>query len=531
MDKMICIKNAAVVDGTGRQPVRSDLLIRGDRIERVGTVDGTGDMELIDGNGLLCTPGFVDVHTHSDISFLCCGDPAGHIVQGVTSEVIGNCGYSPFPLRENPEFIKKRRDSLSLIDCRSVEWDWRTWPQYRERLVRGGVNENLRALIGYGSIRAFVMDYDNRKPSDSEQSRIEQLLDEAFRDGICGLSVGLGYAPDFYADTEELIKAARVVRKNDGIFAFHVRGERLTLFRAIREVLTIARQTGVHTEISHLKCAGKDNIGHMSEILALIEEANSQGADVTFDTYPYTAGCSYLGLVFPPKYHEGGIARLLERLRDQEQLPQILWDMEHGYAGWSTFIGERNGENLLITSAKQESCVGKTVAEWARLWGVTSCEAAVRLMLDNDGIVEMVMFQCEQSDVDLVVEHPLSMFGSDSMVMDPVRARLRERPHPRYYGTFAHLLSYYGLGGRIPLETLIHKMTGLPAARFGFAQRGEIRQGWYADLCLFRLEDIKAPASYEAPNQLSTGMRHVLVNGQFVMRDGQAQCSKPGRVL
>ena len=529
MSKPLYISNTTVIDGTGKPPFSSSLLLNGDRIERLGGEAPAG-AEVLDAAGMLCTPGFIDVHTHSDISFLYCGDPAGHITQGITSEVIGNCGYSPFPLREDPEFIGKRRASLSFIDTPLVDWTWRSWPQYRQLLNSRGVNGNVRVLIGYGSIRAFVMDYDNRKPTEEEQTRIEALLEESLSDGLCGLSVGLGYAPDFYADTEELIRAARVV-KCGGIFAFHIRGERLTLFRAIREVLRIALETGVRTEISHLKCAGKDNLGHMNEVLALIEQAAAQGADVTFDMYPYIAGCSYLGLVFPPKYHEGGIAALLERLRDTAQLPQILHDMETGYPGWSTFIGERNGENLLITSAKSGLCTGRTVAELGAEWNVSPYMAAVRLMLDNDGIVEMVMFQCEQQDVDLAAQHPLGMFGSDSLALDPVKARLRERPHPRHYGTFPLLLDRYGRSRGLPIETLIHKMTALPAERFGFAQRGKLAPGYYADLCLFRLEDITAPASYEAPDLLSGGMRDVLVNGQFVIKDGQVLSSRPGYIL
>lgn len=531
MDRPICIQNVMVIDGTGSPPFCSDLLIKGDRIHCMGPMSPTEGMDVIDGRGMFCTPGFIDVHTHSDISFLSCGNPSGHILQGVTSEVIGNCGYSPFPLRDDPQFIQKRRNSLSLIDTPLVAWQWRTWPQYRALLQQQGVNENLRVLIGYGSIRAFVMDYDARRPTAEEQDRIEAILDEALRDGVCGLSVGLGYAPDFYADTEELMDAARIVRRHNGIFAFHVRGERLTLFQAIREVISIALKTGVRTEISHLKCAGKANRGRMEEILALVEEANHSGGDITFDAYPYTAGCSYLGLVFPPKYHEGGIAHLLERLNDRALLPHILRDMEYGYPGWSTFIGEQNGENLLIINTKSGHSVGKTIAELAAGWGVTPYEAAVRLMLENDGIVEMVMFQCDQRDVDLVIAHPQSMVGSDSVVMDPVKAPLRARPHPRYYGAFAHLLAKYGQSRQLPLEALIHKITAMPAERFGFAQRGTIQPGYYADLCLFRLEDIAAPASYESPCQLSAGMRHVLVNGQFVVRDGRALDGKPGRIL
>lgn len=530
MEKLVYIKNATIIDGTGSPPFSSGLLLRDDRIDRVGGTAPEG-AEILDASGLLCTPGFIDVHTHSDISFLYCGDPAGHITQGITSEVIGNCGYSPFPLRDDPEFIAKRRASLSLIDTPLVDWTWRSWPQYRQLLHDRGINGNVRTLIGYGSIRAYVMDYDNRKPTQAEQIQLDALLKEAFSQGICGLSVGLGYAPDFYADTEELIQAARVVKDCRGIFAFHVRGERLTLFRAINEVIRIASETGVRTQISHLKCAGKDNIGRINEILELIEQANSQGADITFDVYPYVAGCSYLGLVFPPKYHEGGIDRLRERLRDAVQLPRILHDMETGYPGWSTFIGERGGENLLITSTKSGASTGKTLAELGADWGMSPYEAAVRLMLDNEGIVEMVMFQCDPQDVDLAVKHPLGMFGSDSLATDPEKARLRERPHPRYYGTFSHLLAHYGQGGLIPIETLIHKMTGLPAQRFGFAQRGKIVPGYFADLCLFRLEDIASPASYEAPNALSTGMRNVLVNGQFVIRDGQTLSCRPGQIL
>ena len=528
---MIWLQNAAVLDGTGAPAQRADVLLRGDKIAQIGTVRPEADAVVIDCAGMLCTPGFVDVHTHSDISLLACGSAAGHAAQGITSEVTGNCGYSPFPLRDDPAFIQKRRASLSLIDTPLVDWDWRTWPEYRRRLERAGTNVNLRALIGYGSVRAFVMGYDDRRPSAEELSAILSLLDEAFDSGVCGLSVGLGYAPDFYADTQELAEAAKIVRKHGAIFSYHIRGERLTLFTALREVIEIALQTGVRTEISHLKCAGKSNRGRMDEALRLIDDACAQGADITFDVYPYTAGASYLGLVFPPKYHEGGIARLLERLRDPAVRPDVLRDMERGVPGWSTFIGEYDGANLLISQTKTGRDVGKTVAELARAWSVTPYEAAARLMTENGGAVEMVMFMCSPEDVEMAVRHPRCLFGSDSMTMDPVKSPLRERPHPRYYGTFPTLLAQYGRTEKVPLETLVARMTGTAAARFGFEKRGLLRPGYYADLCVFRLEDIDPRASYNASNALAAGMRHVFVNGEPVIRDGVPTDSRPGRLL
>lgn len=530
MNKII-ITNTTVIDGSGSSPYKSDVLISGDRIAKTGRIGIPDGALVIDGTGLVCCPGFIDVHTHSDISLVYCGDPSGHVLQGVTSEVIGNCGYSPFPLKNDPAFIKKRRASLSLIDTELVDWDWRSFEEYRRQLVKGGVNENIRILVGYGSIRAFVMDYEDRRPTPSEQTRIGAILRETLEAGACGLSVGLGYAPDFYADTDELILAAKIVKQTGGIMAFHIRGERKTLFTAVSEVIRIAEATGVRTEVSHLKCAGSDNMGRMNEVLAMIDAANARGCDISFDVYPYTAGCSYLGLVFPPKYHEGGLDKLLERLSDRTQLPEILHDMEYGYPGWSTFIGEHNGENLLITSTKSGASTGKTVAELGRERNITPYQAAAALMLENDGIVEMVMFQTSQEDVDMAINHPLAMFGSDSMAMDPIRARLRERPHPRYYGAFSKLLAENREKQIMPVERLIHKMTGQPAERFGFTQRGLIKEGYFADMCLFSPDEISSPANYSDPNRLSAGMRYVLVNGVFTVKDGKAQTARPGRVL
>lgn len=527
----ICIKNTSVIDGSGKPAYKSDVLISGDRIVKLGKLQPSDNTDIIAGEGLVCCPGFIDVHTHSDISLMYCGNPAGHILQGVTAEVIGNCGYSPFPLKNDPAFIQKRRASLSLIDTELVDWDWRSFEDFRQRLIGGGINENVRILVGYGSIRAFVMDYEARRPTEAEQAAIEDNLRETLRSGACGLSIGLGYAPDFYADTEELKLAAAIVKEAGGVMAFHIRGERKTLFTAISEVIQIAEATGVRAEVSHLKCAGKDNIGHMDEVLAMIEAANSRGCDISFDVYPYTAGCSYLGLLFPPKYHEGGLNKLIERLSDKTLLPAVLRDMEYGYPGWSTFIGERNGENLLITTTKTGRSTGKTVAELGREQNITPYEAAVKLMLENEGIVEMVMFQTSQDDIDLAINHPLSMFGSDSLAMDPVIARLRERPHPRYYGTFSKLLAESISGRTMPLEQLIFKMTGYPAERFGFTDRGLIKEGCFADICLFAPCEISSPATYDDPNLLSTGMKYVLVNGEFVVKDGIAQTDRPGRVL
>lgn len=525
-------RSGLVFDGTGAPGRAVDVAVSDDRIVKIASNIKEEAEYVIDAAGQILCPGFIDVHSHSDITFLYENNPGSKIFQGITSEVIGNCGFSPFPLKQDRRWLERRRTSLSFIDVESVAWDWETYAQYRDKIDAAGPNTNLIPMIGHGSIRAMVMGYQDKKATKEQLQEMCALLEEHLKQGVVGISTGLGYSPDFYGDEEELTALAQVVKKYDRIFTFHIRGERATLFKAVEEVIAIGRKSGAKVQISHLKCAGIHNIKRSQELLGKIEEAIEDGVDLSFDMYPYTAGSSYLGLVFPPVFHEGGMNELLKRLKDQKTRVEIIRQMDYGTKGWSTFIGEYQGENLMITDVKvNQKCIGKRISEIAESWECSPSEAACRLMVEENGKAEMVMFLTEEEDMDRIALHDSCLYGTDGLAMGDRKPLIRQMPHPRYYGSFPTLLERYGKSGKMSLEQLIHRMTGAAAKRFGLKDRGLIQEGYFADCIVFEEGKLKALADYEKPSVLSEGIRYLMVNGCLEIENGIRNGRTGGRIV
>ncbi len=525
----ILFRKATVLDGSGAMRRTADVLVQGSRIAAVQAQIAEGAARVIDAAGLLLAPGFIDVHSHSDISLLHSPSADAKIFQGITSEVVGNCGFAPFPLRRDPAFVARRRSSLSFIDVAETDWNWSSQAEYRKALERRGVNVNLALLAGHGSIRAMFMGYDNRPPTAAELQAMTECLDQSLGEGAAGLSVGLGYAPDFYAAKEELTAMARVVARHGKIMAFHIRGERQTLFAAVEEALDIARASSAKVHISHLKCAGKSNAGASERLLERIERARAAGADLSFDMYPYVAGSSYLGLVFPPWAHEGGHAALMARLDHPPSLAQILKEMEEGCEGWSAQISEYQGTNLVISSATNNpDCVGLSLNEIGARWGCSPAEAAVRLTREEEGQAEMILFLCQEADMDRIARHPLCMYGTDGLAMSSQNP-VRSRPHPRSYAGIATLFTRYA--DSLGWEELVHRLTARAAERFGLKGRGLVREGWQADLALLAPKGYRGEASFEQPHVPARGVEYLMVNGQLVIDGGQPTQACAGQVL
>lgn len=525
-------RNGLVIDGTGTPGKVMDVAVADGRIVRAAPSVTEPSRNVIDAEGCILCPGWIDVHSHSDITFLYENNPGSKIYQGITTEVIGNCGFSPFPLIQEREWLKRRRTSLSFIDVEGTKWDWETFGKYCERIKKAGTNVNLVPLVGHGSLRAAVMGYENKKADKKQMEEMCALLEEHLKNGAAGLSTGLGYPPDFYGDEDELVKLAEMIGRYDRIFTFHIRGERATLFRAVKEVISVGEKSKAKVHISHLKCAGIHNAGRSKEVLEMIDDAAGRGVNITFDLYPYTAGSSYLGLVFPPAFHEGGMDALLSRLADESLRKELTRQMEEGCDGWSPLIGERQGENLMITNvAIHTECVGKRISEIAGMWNISPAEAACRLMLEEGGKVEMVMFLAEEEDMDRIALHEGCFYGTDGLAMGGELPLIRPMPHPRYYGSFPTLYERYVRSGRIPLEQLVYRMTGAAAKRFGIEERGEIRKGYHADLILFDPERYRAAATYESPCRLSEGIRYLLVNGKAEICEGVKNGEAAGSIL
>ena len=524
----ILIKNGTVIDGSGSKPVRKDVAVNEGVITEIADcIDAPAEC-VIDASGLIIAPGFIDIHTHSDLTLL--AEPFGKskLMQGVTTEVCGNCGLTAFPPADD-----ERRSSLSFIDVPGLEWSWNGIESYIARQLETDTAINRIQLVGFGSLRAQVMGYENKLASSCETKRMQDLLQECFDRGLWGLSVGLGYAPDFYSDTAELKKMAETVKKNGGVFSFHVRGERDTLFKAVDEVIEIA-ETGVNAEISHLKCAHPSNNGRMSELIRKISCARERGLNVNFDQYPYTAGNSYLGLLFPPYVHENGIDGVIALLSDPASRNRIKREMMEGKDTWCSFLGCGEGRSSVISNAP-DSCahfLGKALSRVAEEFGTDVAEAACILFAKTEGKTEMLMFQQLDEDLENAMKQPFGLFGSDGFAMDDGEVIHKGRPHPRSFGTFPRILSHYvGEKKVLPIEEAIARMTGRTAIKIGLKDRGFIGRGYKADITVFDPVSIKDNATYDEPMKYASGLVYVIVNGVIAVDKGNITGNLPGRFL
>lgn len=507
------IKDGLLYRGDGNTPILADVGIQGDTIVSIAPNLNIHANRIINASGKCVCPGFIDIHSHSELTLMMNPQGQSKLLQGVTTEVVGNCGLTAFPL------VPGRRESLAFIDVPGLVWDWQDTDTYLERLRRVNPALNIAQLAGHGGIRAAVMGYDNRTATTMELAQMQYILADMFEKGIFGLSTGLGYAPDFYSNEDELCALAEVVKSFDRVFSIHVRGERKTLFKAVAEAINISRRTGANVEISHLKCSDAMNIGLMPELLKLFDQAAEEGLPVNFDHYPYTAGCAYLGLVFPPWAHEGGMASLLQRLADPPIRHRLEMDMMDGSGEWSSFLASFQGRNLLIADANcpdKAKWIGKRLSEIAKEMSCSVACAACELMLEAEGKVDMVMFQQDETDLEAAMRHPMGMFASDGFAMDLGKKIRKGTPHPRSFGTFPRVISRYVRERNVlSLEEAIRRMTSAPASKMRLRDRGLLEYGYKADIVVFDYQKIKDNATYENPFQYPSGIDWVLVNGEL----------------
>jgi len=533
MEYDLLFKNAKIIDGSGIDAFIGDVAVSGDKIVKIAQNISEHAKQIINVDNNVLAPGFIDAHSHSDISIMYNNNPKSKVYQGITTEVIGNCGFSPFPLKSNKSFINKRRESLGYIDVKQLDWNWTDLNSYFTAIEKVKPNVNLVTLVGHGSIRAMVKGYDNSNAKHSELVEMQRILADHFDKGIFGMSTGLGYAPDFYSDIDELIALAQVVKQYNGIFAFHIRGDRTSLFNAVNEVLTVGKRSGAKIQISHLKCASKFNHGRVNELLGIIENAIEDGVDVQIDIYPYIAGSSYLGLVFPPWTHEGGYSQLIKRLKDKKIRKKIFNQMMKGTEGWSSLLSEANGKNLVVSDAnKYKEIIGKTLWEISKDWNMSLPSTVSKLMIEENGNVDILMFIQREEDMLQIAAYYKTIFGTDGLAMDPDKKIIRTMPHPRSYGSFPKIIREIVKEKKIlSLEQAINKMTYATACRFSIGQRGIIKEGCYADIIVFNEDEFTDKATYENPHLLSFGLRHMVVNGELLIKDGVLLNNTKGKIL
>ncbi len=525
----LIVGDVRIVDGSGGPWFHGWIGIRDGRIARVGHGSPPRATRTLDGRGLVACPGFIDIHGHSDLALLVNPTADSKVLQGVTTEVIGNCGYSPAPVTE-VSLPELRAAAGRLGD--EVDWSWRSFGDYLERL--GGTSLNVVPLVGHGAVRLAILGADDRAPAPEELAEMERLVEEAMAAGAFGLSSGLIYPPGCFAGTEELIALARAAGRWGGLYATHIRGEGDTLVAAVAEAIRIGEEAGVRVEIAHHKAVGEKNWGKVRETLAMMEEARRRGVDVACDVYPYAASSTTLTACFPPWAHRGGLRSLLERLRDpgaREEIRRSIF--EDG--GWENFLRQGNWSRIRVSGVKSEKnreLVGRDLEEIARIRGKDPFDALCNLVLEEEGDVSMVVFEMDPGDVAFVLAHRLSCVGSDGVCLAPRGILGEGKPHPRSYGTFPRVLGeYVREEGLLPLEEAVRKMTSHPARRLGLQDRGLIAPGFAADLVILDPERIGDRATFAEPHRFPAGIEWVLVNGEVVVERGEHTGTTPGRLL
>lgn len=518
MDYEVILRNGRVLDGVSRGARAADVGVRAGRVEAVDDLSAATAEIALDVSGRYVTPGFIDVHAHTDVSNLLGPEhddvKTAGVRQGVTTEVCGNCGASPFPRRRGGE------DPYLGLFPDDARRDWATLADYRRTMEAVPMAANLAPLLGHGTVRAAAMGHANRPPTGPEMDEMRRITATAMDDGAFGLSSGLIYAPGLFASTDELVALAEVLSSYGRPYTTHMRDEGAHLEAAVEEALRIGRDGGTGVQISHHKAAGRPNWGRSVATLAAIEQARSRGVDVTLDVYPYTAGSTLLSALLPPWTLEDGTGAMLGRLADPVARERIARDYRDGLPGWQNLVADAGWENVVV--AGEPPAAGRSVAELAADRGQEPVDFVADLLLERPGTI-IIIHVMDPDEVRRISDAPFAMIGSDGV---PVPGQ----QHPRLAGTFARVLHWHA-GDESRLADAVRRMTSLPAERFGLAGRGRLHRGAVADLVVFDPSAVADRSTYERPLLPPDGIDHVLVSGRFTVLDGELTSARVGRVL
>jgi dihydroorotase/N-acyl-D-amino-acid deacylase len=527
----LIITNGRIVDGSGNPWFYGDVAIKGDRIAQVGHISESAGGRRIDARGMIVAPGFIDMLGQSEFSLLIDPRAESKVYQGITTEVTGE-GGSIAPV--NDYILKEAEPFLTHFKLRA---DWRTLGEYFKRLERTPAAINLATYVGATQVRQYVLHDENRAPTPAEMEEMRRLVEGAMRDGAVGLSTSLVYAPASYARTEELIELARVAARYGGVYATHMRNESNSIMEALDEAIRIGKEAQIPVEIFHLKVAGKQNWGRMGQVIKKIEAARAAGVDITADQYPYIAAATSLGASIPPWAHEGGTDKFLARLKDPATRAKLKSEIRAQTSSWENFyLGAGGSNGVLISSVLDRKLArfeGKRLNEVAQMMGKTDdLDALFDLLISDGAQTGAIYFLMSEEDVRLAMQQPWVSVGVDHGAVATTGPLAEGRAHPRGYGSFPRILGHYVRDEQLlTLEEAIRKMTSLAANRVHLAERGQLRQGFFADIVVFDPREIRDVATFEDPNRLAVGMRYVIVNGQAVLSEGRQTASLPGRAL
>lgn len=524
----VLIANGRVVDGCGNPWFKADIGISEGKIKEIGKLSQDDAEKVIDASNLIVCPGFIDIHTHSDLQLLVNPTMDSHVHQGITTDVIGNCGISVSPVSD---FYKER--AQPLLKLFNITWDWKDLAEYQAIIKKRGISINVAMLIGHSAIRAAVMGTEKRAPTSKEMNKMKKLVAENMKQGAFGMSTGLFYAPGGYASTKEIIELAKIVAEHGGIYATHMRSEGDTMIESLAEALEIGEKANIPVEISHYKSTGPQNWGKIKIGFKMMEEARQKGVDVTCDAYPWIAGVTPLIDYLPHWAQEGGTTEILKRLKDPVLRKKIRVDMEKGIPGEESLVKELGWERIMISACpSHQEYEGKTVKEIIETEQKDPYDLIFDLLIQDKSEVIAIEFWGSEKDVEEVLKHPLSMISSDSAALTPKGHLGSSKPHPRYYGNIPKLFNDYVKKRKImTLEEAIRKATSFPAQRLGLEDRGKIGKGKWADIVVFDPDEIAPVGTFGDPHHFPKGIKWVLVNGIVTIEKGKHTGALAGKIL
>jgi len=530
----IVIKGGYVIDGTGNPWFRADIGILNGRIVKVGRINGESAEKAIDADKLFVTPGFIDIHTHSDITLLVNPKADSKIRQGVTTDVVGNCGISAAPIKkERLELHKKHFEPYSEY----VSWNWSTMGEYFKQLEENGVSMNIAALVGHGTVRTAVMGFDDRAPTKDELDEMKALVEQSMVDGAFGLSTGLVYPPSCFASTEEIVELCKVVAKYGGIYATHIRGERETFIEAVREAIYIGEKAGVPVQLSH-NAPKYGAWGKLKESLRIVEEARERGLDVTLDNDTQRDWHGSLTSILPPRMHSLSIKEIIDILKspsEREKIKQeIIEDKIPGFGPVGLVKHGKWNKIILFSCKRNRNLIGKNFVEIGELRGEDPFDAYLNILIEEEGEAEVIFKEyISEEDIETLLKHPWVMISTDSEATASYGVLKKlSTYYPANYGEYPRVLEKYVREKKLlRLEEAIRKMTSFPAQKLGLMNRGLIREGMWADIVIFDLKKIRDRATNRFPHEYPEGIEYVIINGKIVVEKGIYTGVLAGKVL
>ena len=526
----LLIKGGTVYDGGGGEGRAVDVTVRGDRITGVGDFHNASAKNVIDARGLAVAPGFINMLSWSNESLIQDGRSQSEIRQGVTTEIMGE-GESMGPVNDRVRQYMLKQQSDIKYDIK-----WNTLAEFLQYLERRGVSCNVASFIGATTIRENVIGFEDKQPTAQQLDEMRELVRKEMEAGALGIGTSLMYPPAFYAKTEELIELCKVAARYQGKYISHIRSEGNQLLPALEELIRISREAGLPAEVYHIKAAGKKNWPLLDQMIARIEAARKEGLKITADMYAYTASGTGLDACLPPWTQDGGYTALFTRLRDKATREKIAAEVRTDSDAWENiYLSVGSPDKILLVGFKSEQLkplTGKSLAEVAKARGKDPVETIMDLLVEDESRISAIYFEMSEENVRKEMTKPWISFGSDEASQAPEGVFLKSNPHPRAYGNFARVLGKYVREEKlISLSDAVRRLSGLPATNLGLDRRGFIKEGMFADLVVFDPATIADRATFAQPHQYAAGVKHVFVNGQQVLKDGEHTGATPGRAL